>query len=194
MSGIVVDFAHQVERLPTSGEEVGSEVALLAAGGGFNAMAAAKRLGAEVAYGGALGTGPFADIARAALADEGITALQTRAREIDQGVCLVLIEPSGERSFVSHHGAERAACADDLAAIPAADFDWILLSGYALYHPLSADVYGDWLQGAAARAAAAVRSRAGRRRYCARAARGRARSRRLGQREPPRGGDPDRPE
>ncbi len=146
MSGIVVDFAHRVERLPTSGEEVGSEVALLAAGGGFNAMAAARRLGAEVAYGGALGTGPFADIARAALADEGITALQTRAREIDQGVCLVLIEPSGERSFVSHHGAERAACADDLAAIPAADFDWILLSGYALYHPLSADVYGDWLK------------------------------------------------
>jgi sugar/nucleoside kinase (ribokinase family) len=146
MSGVVVDFVHRVDRLPAPGEEVEAKTAVLVAGGGFNAMVAAKRFGADVAYGGALGVGPFADLARAALAAEGIAALQRGRAAIDQGVCIVLVDASGERSFVSRHGAERAATAADLAAIPAADYDWILLSGYSLYHPLSADAFADWLE------------------------------------------------
>jgi sugar/nucleoside kinase (ribokinase family) len=146
MSGVVVDFVHRVKRLPARGEEVESETARLAAGGGFNAMAAAKRLGAEVAYGGALGVGPFADIARTALEREGVRVLRSSRAAIDQGVCVVLVDPQGERSFVSHHGAERAIAAADLAAIPAAEYEWVLLSGYSLYHPRSADVFAAWLE------------------------------------------------
>lgn len=145
MSGVVVDFVHRVDRLPAPGEEVEARTAELVAGGGFNAMVAAKRFGADVAYGGALGVGPFAELARAALAAAGIPTLQRGRAAIDQGVCIVLVDASGERSFVTRHGAERAATAAELAAIPAADYDWILLSGYSLYHPLSADVFADWL-------------------------------------------------
>jgi sugar/nucleoside kinase (ribokinase family) len=145
MSGIVIDFLHRVDRLPAPGEEIDAKAVELVAGGGFNAMVAAKRFGADVAYGGALGVGPFADLSRAALAAEGVPTLQSRRAAIDQGVCIVLVDAEGERSFVTHHGAERAATAMDLAAIPAAEYDWILLSGYALYHPMSADAYAAWL-------------------------------------------------
>ncbi len=145
MSGIVVDFVYRVERLPAPGEEVEAHAAQLVAGGGFTAMVAARRLGANVAYGGALGVGPFAGLARAALAAEGIPALQRGRAKIDQGVCVVLVDASGERSFVTHHGAERAVTAADLASIPATDYGWILLSGYSLYHPRSAGAFESWL-------------------------------------------------
>jgi len=146
MSGVVIDFVHRVKRLPASGEEVESESAALLAGGGFNAMAAARRLGVEVAYGGTLGTGPFADIARAALEREGIPALLHSPANIDQGVCVVLVDASGERSFVSHHGAERAVTSATLAAIPAAEYGWVSLSGYSLYNPRCADAFAAWLE------------------------------------------------
>jgi sugar/nucleoside kinase (ribokinase family) len=145
ISGVVVDFVHRIERLPASGEEVESKGARLAAGGGFNAMAAAKRLGVDVVYGGALGDGPFSDIVRAALEREGVPTLRSSRPAIDQGVCIVLVDAKGERSFVSHHGAERAVTLAELSAIPAAEYRWLLLSGYSLYHPRSADVFTAWL-------------------------------------------------
>ena len=52
----------------------------LSPGGGFNVMAAAARQGLPVAYAGAHGTGPFADLARAGLAAEGIEVLQPAGR------------------------------------------------------------------------------------------------------------------
>jgi sugar/nucleoside kinase (ribokinase family) len=146
MSGVVIDFLHKVDRLPAPGEEARSNAALLMPGGGFNAMAAARRLGADVAYGGALGVGPFADIACAALAAENIPAEQTRRMSGDQGVCVVLAEPNGERSYVLHSGAERAATAADLAAIPTAEFAWAMFGGYAAPDPPEVDMYGAFIQ------------------------------------------------
>ena len=109
-------------------------------------MAASKRLGADVAYGGALGVGPLADIARAALGAEDIDSLQTRMMSVDQGVCFVLEAPNRERRFLLHPGAERRATAADLAAIPVGDFAWALLGGYAAPQPPETDIFGAWLE------------------------------------------------
>ena len=143
LTGAVIDILQRVERLPRPGEGLTAQAAGIGAGGGFNAIAAARRAGADVAYGGALGTGPFADIVRAALAAEGAPVLQRRRIAQDQGFCTVLVESDGERAYVYTPGAERAATADDLAALPAADFQWALLSGYAA--PSGEDIFGDWL-------------------------------------------------
>jgi sugar/nucleoside kinase (ribokinase family) len=143
MSGAVVDILQKVERLPAPGEEIGAEAARVSAGGGFNALAAARRAGADAAYGGALGSGPFAEIVAQALAEEGAPALQGRRIELDQGFCVVLVERSGERAYVYNAGAERAATAADLAALPADEFRFALLGGYAEGDP--PDIYGDWL-------------------------------------------------
>ena len=143
LTGVVVDILQKVERLPRTGEGLTAQAARIGAGGGFNALAAARRAGASVAYGGMLGTGPFADICAQALAAEGAPVLQRRRIAADQGFCTVLVERDAERAYVYTPGAERAATADDLAALPAADFDWALLGGYAA--PSGEDIFGDWL-------------------------------------------------
>jgi len=145
MTGVVIDILQKVERLPRPGEEVAALASRVGAGGGFNALAAARRSGADVAYGGMLGTGPFADLARAALAAEGIEALAARAAEVDQGHCVVLVERGGERAYVYSPGAERTATAADLAALPVGAFAWVLLGGYATPEGAGEDVFGDWL-------------------------------------------------
>ena len=144
MTGVVVDILQKVERLPLPGEEVAALASRVGAGGGFNALSAAKRAGADVAYGGMLGQGVFAEVARAALAAEGVEALQTRAAEVDQGYCVVLVERGGERAYVYSPGAERTACTADLAALPVEAFAWVLLGGYAAPEA-GEDVFGDWL-------------------------------------------------
>jgi len=147
VSGVVIDVLQKIERLPRPGEEIHAVAGLVSAGGGFNALAAARRAGADAAYGGALGRGQFADLARAALAAEGVAALQARVQEVDQGFCVVLVERGGERAYVYNAGAERQATAEDLARLPAADFAWALIGGYAAPDPPARDIFAEWLLG-----------------------------------------------
>jgi sugar/nucleoside kinase (ribokinase family) len=145
MSGIVVDILQKVERLPRPGEGLAAQSGRVGPGGGFNALAAARRAGAEVAYGGALGAGPLASVVRGALEREGAPALQARVKEGDQGFCTVWVERGGERAYVYSPGAEWGATADDLAELPAGDFAWALIAGYASPEPAGPDMFGDWL-------------------------------------------------
>ena len=71
--------------------------------------------------------------------------MQAQATPGDQGFCVVLVEPGGERAYVYNAGAERRAGAADLAALPAADFAWVLLGGYVSPDAGDDDVFGDWL-------------------------------------------------
>ena len=107
LSGVVVDLVHQVDHLPAPGEEVETPTFQMTAGGGFNAMAAARRMGVTVTYGGVLGTGPLAEIAMRGLDAEGISLSLAKRAPIDQGSCAVIVDHTGERSFITHHGAER---------------------------------------------------------------------------------------
>jgi sugar/nucleoside kinase (ribokinase family) len=146
LAGAVIDLVHRVGALPASGEEVEASDLLITAGGGFNAMAAARRAGATVTYGGALGTGLFADVLARALAAEGIALANPRRVGIEQGTCVVVVEANGERSFITHHGAERQIDRARLDSLGAERFDWVLLSAYALFKPHSAAAFLPWLQ------------------------------------------------
>ncbi|MEM9048323.1 MAG: PfkB family carbohydrate kinase [Pseudomonadota bacterium] len=130
LSGAVVDLVYRVEALPDPGGEAPASAFAALPGGGFNAMVAARRAGLAVSYGGGLGSGPFAALVRNGLETEGIPPLRPADPDADQGSCVVLVDPSGERSFVSWPGAENHADPGELARLPAAA--WTLLSGYAL--------------------------------------------------------------
>lgn len=145
LSGVVVDLTYRVKALPTTGQEAIVTGFAISAGGGFNAMVAARRMGLHVAYGGTPGTGPFADIACAALTDAGIPILRPRLEGHDQGVCTVLVEPSGERSFVAAEGADGIVTDADLDGLPLRPGDWLLLSGYTLAYPRSRSAMTRWL-------------------------------------------------
>ena len=146
MSGVIVDLLYRVEAVPLPGEEAIVTGFAVSAGGGFNAMVAGRRAGMNVFYGGAVGAGPFGDIADRALREAGIVMLRPRSRTMDQGCCTVMIDSDGERTFVAHEGAEGTMSDDDTADINARDFDWLLLSGYALGYAGSRDALTRWLR------------------------------------------------
>jgi len=135
LTGAVVDLVYRIEALPAPGGEAVAERFAIAVGGGFNAAAAAQRAGCPTSYGGGIGTGVFADMVRAALAAEGIPALLPAHPSVDQGNCVVLVDQTGERSFIStRDGAEGQLDLAQLGQLPFRDHEFCLLSGYTLTH------------------------------------------------------------
>ncbi|MCB6176720.1 PfkB family carbohydrate kinase [Rhodobacter sp. Har01] len=147
LSGVIVDLLYRVEAVPAPGTEAQVRGGCrMTAGGGFNAMVAARRFGVRVGYAGSLGTGPLADVVSAALAAEGIDILRPRLAGQDQGCCTVLVDDSGERTFIAAEGADGQIAEADLAALTPAPEDWFLLSGYALSYAGSQEALTAWLE------------------------------------------------
>ncbi|MFV0244246.1 MAG: PfkB family carbohydrate kinase [Qingshengfaniella sp.] len=147
MTSPVIDLLYEVRALPLSGQEAVVTGFAMAPGGGFNAMIAARRAGMAAVCGGTLGTGPFARMVATALDAQGIPSAQPSLPDRDAGCCTVLIEPSGERSFVHADGAEGVMRPETLAAIDLTGIGWVLISGYSLRDPATANALGNWVTG-----------------------------------------------
>jgi sugar/nucleoside kinase (ribokinase family) len=145
LGNVVVDVVLSVPALPEPGGDVLATRAQTAAGGGFNVMAAAARLGLAVAYGGVVGTGPFAALALAACAAEGIAVLQPPKPGRDTGFVISIVDATGERTFLTSRGAEATLTAADLDPVCPAAGDAVYLSGYGLAHPSNAAALLGWL-------------------------------------------------
>ena len=145
LGNVVVDVVLDVPALPPPGGDVLATGSRSAAGGGFNVMAAAARLGLAVAYGGAIGDGPFAALARAGCAAEGIEVLQPAKPGLDTGFVVCIVDATSERTFLTSRGAEATLTAADLAPVRPAPGDAVYLSGYGLAHPANAAALLDWL-------------------------------------------------
>ena len=145
LGNVVVDLVLRVPQWPQRGADVLAESAAATPGGGFNVMAAAARQGLPVAYAGAHGSGPFADLARAGLAREGIEILQPPKAGLDTGVVVSVVDAGGERTFVTGPGAEARLTVGDLAAVRARPDDAVYLSGYGLAHASNRPALLAWL-------------------------------------------------
>jgi sugar/nucleoside kinase (ribokinase family) len=146
LGNVVVDIVLEVPALPERGGDVLASGSGMTPGGGFNVMVAAARHGLRVAYAGAYGSGPFAALARAALADARIDVLQQPKPGIDTGFVVSIIEAGGERTFVTSPGAEADLTAADLGAVRAAPRDAVYLSGYGLVQAGNQVALLDWLR------------------------------------------------
>lgn len=145
LGNVVVDVVLDVPALPEPGGDVLATGSQTTAGGGFNVMAAAARLGLAVAYGGVIGSGPFAALARAACAAEGIEMLQPAKPGLDTGFVVSVVDATGERTFLTSRGAEATLTVADLDPVRPAPGDAVYLSGYSLAHPSNAAALLDWL-------------------------------------------------
>jgi sugar/nucleoside kinase (ribokinase family) len=136
LGNVIIDIVADVEALPERGGDVLASRAALEVGGGFNLMAAAARQGLDVAYAGALGRGPFGDLARQALATEGIALLlpETAHERRDTGFDVVLVDAAGERTFVTAVGAEAGLTGQRLDHVDIRPTDALAISGYGLLH------------------------------------------------------------
>ena len=145
LGNVVVDVVLDVPVLPEPGGDVLATRSQTAAGGGFNVMAAAARLGLAVTYGGAVGSGPFATLARTACAAEGIEVLQPPKPGRDTGFVVSIVDATGERTFLTSRGAEATLTAADLEPVRPAPADAVYRSGYSLAHPSNAAALLGWL-------------------------------------------------
>ena len=137
MGQILVDLAVRGEALPSPGGDVWAIDEGMHVGGGFNALVAARRMGAEAISLSPIGDGPYASLIQVALAREGITDLGPRIAGIDNGFCIAFTDRTGERTFISTKGAETMAPASAWA-----DFvrtmhpgDVLYIDGYLMDHP-----------------------------------------------------------
>lgn len=140
----LVDVVMRVPALPVRGGDLLATSAEVTAGGGFNVMAAAARQGLPVRYAGGHGTGPWGDVIRAALDAEGIGALRPPDTERDTGFDVALVEPDGERTFVTRLGAEMVRGPRSWDAIPAGPGDAVYVSGYGLAAPETGPALSAW--------------------------------------------------
>jgi len=145
LGNVVVDIVVAVPALPERGGDVLASRAEATPGGGFNVMAAAARQGLPAAYAGAHGTGPFAALAGAALAAEGIEVIQPAKTGQDTGFVLTMVEASGERTFLTSPGAEATLTSADLGPVRPAAGDAVYLSGYSLVHDSNRAALLGWL-------------------------------------------------
>jgi sugar/nucleoside kinase (ribokinase family) len=132
-----------VPRLPERGGDVLASGAAAQAGGGFNVLAAARRLGMPAALAGRVGGGPFARLVAAALAAEGIELLMPAAHG-DTGFCVGLVEPDAERTFVTSPGVESELTTDDLQGVDVRATDALYVSGYDLCYPVTGPAVAAW--------------------------------------------------
>ncbi len=128
----LVDAVLEVPMLPSRGGNVMAGSYHRYAGGAVTILLAAARSGAHAVHAGAVGTGPNGDIIRAALAADGIEVSAPPVPEVDTGVCVVLVEPTAERTFVTTQGAERAITVDSLQTSDPQPGDLVCVSGYSL--------------------------------------------------------------
>jgi sugar/nucleoside kinase (ribokinase family) len=134
----LVDQVTYVPHLPTPGGDVLATKTFSRVGGALNLEATVARLGLPVSHCTPLGSGPRADLIRAAMATEGVEAQGIEEYSSgDSGLCITLVEPDGQRSFVTQSGAEGIRRFEELKQYDYSEDSWLVIYGYELVYPTS---------------------------------------------------------
>lgn len=141
----LVDVVVEVPDLPARGQNVMASSATDYAGGAVTVLHAAARFGASCVHAGSIGTGPHGDLVRAALAADGVAASAPPVPDLDTGICVVMVEPSAERTFVTTLGAERRISVASLATSDPGPGDLVCVTGFSLALDATRDPLLAWL-------------------------------------------------
>lgn len=128
----VVDVIVSVPALPHRGGDLALTQQSVTAGGcALNVALALHRLGMVPVNALPVGQGVWASVIRQKLEQYGLTtAIEIPAG--DNGWSLAMVEPDGERTFMSVAGVGNLWTPETLAALSVAEDSWIYLSGYQL--------------------------------------------------------------
>lgn len=106
LGSTVLDMIVRVDHLPNQKEDVHTKSMQMSLGGmAYNVYYTMQRLEAQAILGTPIGTGFFADCVQNLMEQQGMSCF-AQIKDEDNGCCLCLVDQSGERTFISHHGAE----------------------------------------------------------------------------------------
>jgi ribokinase len=145
LGSALLDVSMRIPALPAKGGDAFADVGFSMIGGGHNTDSAAARLGLPVVHVGSIGTGLSSDRYLSEAAIEGISFKGQVYGDQDLGICVTLFEPDGERTFVTHAGAEHELSLEFLNALKLGATDAVYLTGYELFHPGSGKPLKQWL-------------------------------------------------
>ena len=118
VGSFVIDRVFKVKRRPGPGETMlADDFGMFLGGKGFNQAVAARRLGADVAIVGRLGSDTFGDMFTAKLEQEGIDSSRvTRDPQAGTAIASPVIDASGENSIIAAPRAIMCVTPDDVVA------------------------------------------------------------------------------
>ena len=141
----VIDVIADAYALPWRGCDIELQQQSVNIGGcALNIAVALKRLGMEADNALPVGQGVWADIIRNNMAREGLSS-RIDGVTGDNGWCLALVEPDGERTFMSFCGVENQWNPAWLAQLTVPPQSLVSLSGYQLASPCG-EVLVHWLE------------------------------------------------
>ncbi|WP_461236189.1 PfkB family carbohydrate kinase [Klebsiella michiganensis] len=141
----VIDVIADAYALPWRGCDIELQQQSVNIGGcALNIAVALKRLGMEADNALPVGQGVWADIIRNNMAREGLSS-RIDGVTGDNGWCLALVEPDGERTFMSFSGVENQWNPTWLAQLTIPPQSLVSLSGYQLASPCG-EVLVHWLE------------------------------------------------
>ncbi|WP_049070149.1 PfkB family carbohydrate kinase [Klebsiella michiganensis] len=141
----VIDVIADAYALPWRGCDIELQQQSVNIGGcALNIAVALKRLGMEADNALPVGQGVWADIIRNNMAREGLSSCIDGVTG-DNGWCLALVEPDGERTFMSFSGVENQWNPAWLAQLTVPPQSLVSLSGYQLASPCG-EVLVHWLE------------------------------------------------
>ena len=129
IGSVVVDVVINLHHLPATGEDVHVIAQKMSLGGcAYNATDMVRHFRVPHVLFAPVGTGTYGDYIRKHLAERGIsTPIPTP--DMDNGCCYCFVEHTGERTFISHHGAEYLFYPEWFDLLDAGEFDSAYLCG-----------------------------------------------------------------
>lgn len=133
-----VDITLNVSNLPLSGEDImGNLVAYNVGGCAFNVYSALRKTNSNSDLFVPIGVGKYATIVKDCFKEKNIDLL-IEDTEYDNGWDIGLVEPSGERSFITIPGIEQRWKAEWFNRIALENYAYAYISGYELENKQSA--------------------------------------------------------
>lgn len=146
LGAAVIDVIADAYALPWRGCDIELKQQGVNIGGcALNIAIALKRLGITAQNALPVGHGVWADIIRNAMAKQDLHSA-VEAETSDNGWCLALVEPDGERTFMSFSGVENQWQQRWLEALHVPPASLVYLSGYQLASPCG-ELLTSWLEG-----------------------------------------------
>ena len=135
LGSTVIDMIVRVPHLPVTQEDINTRSMTMALGGcAYNAARMLRLFRLPLFHCSPTGDGIFGQITGKLLSEEGLSPAIV-VKGWDNGCCLCLVEDSGERTFLSTHGAEHGFCEEWLADLDSAQLDYVYVCGIELEEP-----------------------------------------------------------